>query len=163
MLGLMENLFTITNITLFIALWGAILSTIKVLSDYRMNTRKLEVKVRNSVLSLGNIVGPPILSITAINSGRRPITLNSVGFLLPDGGKTIMIEKGCSVEFPCTLTETNPQCMVWKVQKQFAMELEKNGFEGMVKVRGYYQSATDEIFKSKPFKFFIEHALSYAE
>jgi hypothetical protein len=159
----MENLFTITNITLFIALWGAILSTIKVLSDYRVNTRKLEVKVLNSFISQGNIVGPPMLSIDAINSGNRPITLNQVGFLLPDGRKTIMIEKISNVEFPYTLTETNPQCSVSKVQKQFAIELKKNGFEGKIKVRGYYKSATGEIFKSKPFKFSIENALSYTE
>lgn len=65
----MENLFTITNITLFIALWGAILLTIKVLSDYRVNTRKLEVKILNSFISQGNITRPLMLSIDAINSG----------------------------------------------------------------------------------------------
>jgi hypothetical protein len=159
----MENLFTITNITLFIALWGAILSTIKVLSDYRMTKRKLEVKVTHSFISQGNIVGPLMFSIDAINSGSRPITLNGVGFLLPDGRKTIMMEKISNVDFPYTLTETNPQCSVSKFQKQLAIELKKNGFEGKIKLRGYYQSATGEIFKSKPFKFSIENALSSAE
>jgi hypothetical protein len=109
-----------------------------------------------SFLSQGNIVSPLLLAISVINSGRRPITLNGVGFLLPSGGKKPMMEIQSDIRFPYTLTETNPQCNVWKVQKQFAIELRRNGFKGKVKVRGYYQSAMVEISKSEKFSFSIE-------
>jgi hypothetical protein len=85
-------------------------------------------------------------------NGSRLITLYRVGFLLPDGGKMIIRTN----IFPCALTEINPKCSVSEVQKQFAMELAKKDLKGIVKVRGYYQNATDEFFKSKTFKFSIE-------
>lgn len=147
------------DITLVIAVWGAGLSTYKVLSDYRTSKRTLKVEVTNGFISQGNEVSPPILNISAINIGFRDVTLNSVGFLLPDGRKTIMMEQNTAVRFPYTLTEGN-QCTVWKFRSKMAEELKKNGFLGKVELRGYYQSATGDYFKSKPFKFDIDSKLN---
>ena len=152
----MENFFSLTNITLFIALWGAILSTIKVLYDYRSNTPKLTVLVKPSHFPEGHIKGAFTLTIKAINTGRRPITLNEVGFLLPDGRKI-------EIPWKCTLTETTPEHDFWKNEKQLALELTEMGFSGEVNLKGYYQSIIGKIFKSKSFNFSITKALSYTE
>jgi len=85
--------FSVQNITLFIAVWGAVLSTYKILSDYRAKQRQVKVKVTNGLITQGNEVSPYIINISAINMGLRDVTLNSVGFLLPDGRKTIMMEQ----------------------------------------------------------------------
>ena len=156
------NLLTLENLTLLIAVWGAVLSTYKVLSDHSKNTRKLKVEVAYGFLSQGNTVSAATISITAINTGFRDITLNSMGFVFPDDRKSIMLEPQGNVAFPHTLTEGN-NCLVWKFQRQFASELKKNGYSGKVNVRGYFQDATGKMFTSKPMTFDIEQALSQTD
>jgi hypothetical protein len=157
----MENLFTITNITLFIALWGAILSTIKVLSDYSKNIRKLKVQIAYGFQR--EIDGSTMcISISAMNVGYRDVTLNSVGYILPDK-KYLMSnpqsDVKSNVKFPCTLSE-GKECSVWETQRQLAIDLKTNGYSGKIKLRGYYGSAIGTVFKSKPVKFNIGATLA---
>jgi hypothetical protein len=86
------NLLTVENITLFIALWGAVLSTAKILFDYSRHARRLKVYLAYCFLAQENVAGPKSISISAINTGYRDVTLNSVGFILPDK-KWIVITK----------------------------------------------------------------------
>lgn len=156
------DLLTIENITLFIAIWGAALSTFKVLFDYSKNARKLKVQVFYGFVTQGNIIGPNTISISAINTGYRDITLNSMGFILPDKKYSMMTEPQSNVKFPYTLSEGN-ECSVWKTQKQLAIELKKHGYSGKIKLRGYYRTAIGKIFKSKPIGFDIEKTLAESE
>lgn len=149
-------------ITLLIALYGAILSTYKVVFDYLRESRRLKVEVSYGFLSWGNNVGPEMLVISAINNGFKDITLNSVGFILPDKTRVHITEPQSNVKFPYTISGGN-NCIVWKPQKQFAIELKKNGYSGKIRLRGYYQSATGKIYKSKPIDFDIESALAKSE
>lgn len=159
----MENLFNITNITLFIALWGAILSTIKVASDYSKNARKLRVYLAYSFYTKGNTaVGPRIISFSAQNTGYRDITLNSNGFILPDKKYIFIVEPQSNVKFPYTLSE-GKECSVWKNQKELAVELKNHGYSGKIKLRGYYRSVIGKLFKSKPIDFDIEKTLAKIE
>lgn len=156
------DFFNIQNITLLIALWGAILSTYKLLSDRNKTKRTLKVEVSYGFMTLENDVGPNTISLTAINTGYRPITLTSVGYLLPDKKTMFIVEPQSNVKFPYTLLEGN-QCSVWKIQKKMALELKENGYSGTIKIRGYYRSAIGNLYKSKPIKFDIEKALTYSE
>lgn len=160
----MENLFTVTNITLFIALWGAFLSTAKVLFDYSKNIRKLKVQIAYGFLR--EIVGSKMgISIIAMNVGYRDVTLNSVGYILPDK-KYLMSDPQSdvksNVKFPCTLSEEK-ECTVWETQRQLAIALKENGYSGKIKLRGYYGSAIGTVFKSKPVEFNIEKTLAKTE
>lgn len=156
------DLLSIQNITLFIALWGALLSTYKVLSDYSKNKRKLKVKIAYGFVVHGPDVGPTTISVSAINTGFRDITLNSVGFVLPDNVYSTIIEPQSNVRFPYTLSE-GKECDVWKTRRQLALELKRNGYSGKIKLRGFYRSATGEISRSKPIDFDIESALTKNE
>jgi sRNA-binding regulator protein Hfq len=156
------NLFTFENITLLIALWGAVLSTAKVLYDYSRNICRLKVYLAYGFLTQGNIVGPDTISISAMNIGYRDVTLNSMGFILPDEKYIMIIEPQSNVKFPYTLSE-GKECSVSKMQKQLAKELRKHGYSGKIKLRGYYRSAIGTIFKSKPVDFDIEKALAETE
>ena len=158
----MENLLTIENITLFIAIWGAGLSTYKVVSDYSKNARKLQVHIVYGLLTQGNIVGPRTISISAQNTGYRDITLSSMGFILPDKKYILIVEPQSNVRFPYTLSE-GKECSVWKTQKELAIELKKNGYSGKIKLRGYYRSAVGKIFNSKATTFDIEKTLAQNE
>lgn len=156
------DLLSLENITLFIALWGALLSTYKVLSDYSKNKRKLKVKIAYGFMVHGTDVGPNTISISAINIGFRDITLNSMGFILPDKKFSTIIEPQSNVKFPYTLSE-GTECTVWKTQRQLAVELKENGYSGKIKLRGYYRSATGTTFRSKPIDFDIEYTLAKNE
>jgi hypothetical protein len=152
------DLLTLENLTLLIALWGAALSTYKVISDRSKSVRKLKVSVSYGFISQGNSVSPTTIMISAVNEGFRDITLNSMGFLLPNNNKTVMLEPQSNVTFPYTLSE-GKSCVVWKLQKQFAIELRKNGYIGAIKVKGYFQDATGKIMSSKSIVFNTEKVL----
>jgi hypothetical protein len=146
------SLFSLENITLFIALWGAILSTYKVLSDYMKRTRKLKVELAYGVGRYqGGQIGPPIISIIATNI-----------YLLPDNQQILFLEPQSSVKFPCSLSE-GKQCVVWQTQRELAKDLKNHGYSGKIKLRGYYKSATGETYKSKSIGFNVEYALSKNE
>lgn len=154
------DFITKENITLLIAIWGALLATYKLLSDYRKSIRKLKVEVSYGFFTLREGgVGSTVITITAINAGYREITLNSMGYILPDKKYVVIIEPQGNVRFPYTLSE-GKQCNVWQTQKELAEDLRNNGYSGKIRLRGYYRSATGDTFKSKPIDFDIESALT---
>jgi hypothetical protein len=109
------GLFTFENITLLIALWGAILSTAKVLYDYSTNIRRLKVYLAYGFLAQGNVVGPNTITISAVNVGYRDVTLNSMGFILPDKQYVLIVEPQSNVSFHMHyLKERNVMCGSFK-------------------------------------------------
>jgi hypothetical protein len=154
-------------ITLFIALWGAGLSTVKVLFDYHTNRRTLKVDIaygHGTSEKDGNIV--KTLSLIAVNNGSRKVVLDSAGYYLPnkkifDCSADLFLPKKAipsfsgkvsdlagEVKFPLTLAEAERYQIV-KSQKRFALRLQSNGYSGRIKLRGYYRSSTGKVYKSK--------------
>ena len=86
----MSSKFTLTTI---LAIWGAVVSTIlaflRVKEFYREDRPKIKVTVEGDyyVLPKNHPQNPyrdkPLVSITAINVGRRPVTLKKAGLLMP--------------------------------------------------------------------------------
>jgi hypothetical protein len=149
------DLLTRENITLAIALWGAVLATYKVISDYRKNVRNIKVEVSYGFVSMGNRVGPNILNIQAINTGYRDVTLNSVGLILNNKGQLIIMDPQGNVQLPHTL-EGGKSCIIYKEQSNLSQQLKKNGLSGEVTIKGFYTSATGKVYKSKSIKFNTE-------
>jgi hypothetical protein len=83
------------TLTTILAIWGAVVSTIlaflKIKEFYREDRPKIKVTVAGDyyVLPKNHPQNPygdkPLVSITAINIGRRPVTLKKVGLLMPKG------------------------------------------------------------------------------
>jgi len=159
MLEQLGGLLNKENITLLLAVWGALLATYKVVSDYRKNIRRVKVVLSYGFHSQGNNVGLSVITSRAVNMGSREVTLNSMGYILPDGKKAIIIDPQSNVSFPHSLSE-GKDCYVWKEQRKWAEELRIHGYSGKIKIRGYYGSNTGEIFESIPIDFDIESALS---
>lgn len=155
-----EQIFTIQNITLFIAVWGAVLSTLKIAMDYLKDTQKIRVMMSFSLMAMGNQVSPPMLTVTAINHGSRPVTLTSVGVILP-GDKYCYFTQ-TNARFPFLLSEDNPKCDAMNVAKTFALELKDEGYSGKLKMKGFYKSATGKFYKSKTMKFDLEGYSTYS-
>ena len=70
----------------WIALYGAALSSLLGIFELLKHRRRIAVKCRTAIgLSpYGNI---PLLSITVVNKGHRPITINAAGFILMTGNE----------------------------------------------------------------------------
>jgi len=149
------ELVTIENITLFLALWGAGLSTYKVISDHRKSVRKLKVNITFGFRIKRRSTGPSVVILSAINMRNRDVTLNSMGFILPDKRYLLIVEPQSNVSFPYTLNE-GKECSVWQTQKEFAEELETYGFSGKIKLKGYFKSATGKTYESKKISFNTE-------
>lgn len=73
----MENLFTVTNISLLIAFCVVVLSAATFLFNYSKKRWKLKVEIRHT---LDNSI-----LISATNIGHEDVTFNIVGFTLPNG------------------------------------------------------------------------------
>lgn len=159
MLEQLRELLNKENFILLLAVCGALLFTYKVVSDYRKNVRRIEVELSYEFHNQGNNEEPSVITSRAVNMGSREVTLNSMGYILPDGNKVVLIEPESNVSFPHILSE-GKDCSIWIEQREWAEELRKLGYSGKIKIIGFYGSNTGEIFKSEPIDFDIESTLS---
>ena len=138
-----------------IALWGAILSTYILLSDFQKNIKKIQVNIYHGFISGVPVESSVVLTLEAINLGYRNVILAAMGFILPDNQKIVLVQPKSNVQFPYTLSESE-KCSVWKETKEFSQELKAHGYSGEIKLVGYYENSIGKIFKSKKFDFTIE-------
>ncbi|MBI2449623.1 hypothetical protein HYV49_04980 [Candidatus Pacearchaeota archaeon] len=74
--------FIVKNYIMLLAIYGSIISTLGIiLSLYNYNRDKAKIKVKASfgVMGSGKGAEGPFFFVKAINKGRRPVTLSSVG------------------------------------------------------------------------------------
>jgi hypothetical protein len=149
------NLFTFENITLLIALWGAVLSTVKVLFDYSKKRWNLKVDIG---YTLDNSI-----FVSAKNIGYENVTFSMAGFILPNGKlfwNPLDVQK---YQVPYTLLVGKSIGMPQGSLKELAIELKHNGYSGKIKLKGFYKTDIGKIFKSKSFDFDIEKVLAKTE
>jgi hypothetical protein len=71
----------------FVAIYGAILSTLLTIKEIISERKRIKLKCGVSVLQTNNGGIGRYFSITAINVGHRPVQIIMAGFLLIDGDK----------------------------------------------------------------------------
>jgi hypothetical protein len=76
-------------ITLAIALYGAALATYSAVEARREKRRRLRVSVSNGFLSFDTYVSDVHVFVEAANPGLRPVTVVSMGIVLPDGEQVL--------------------------------------------------------------------------
>lgn len=72
-------------ITLFVAFYGALLSTIIAIRDFTKDKRRVKVTCRLSLAAPSSDEMWKFISIDVVNIGHRPIQINAAGILLSDG------------------------------------------------------------------------------
>jgi hypothetical protein len=97
---------------------------------------------------------------TAKNTGRKTVTLTSVGLIMPikDKDHLLFLNTNSAISFPVELAESK-SCQVWDVAKEIAQDLAQQGLSGTVYVRGYFQDAIGNEYRSKKVKFNIDKQL----
>jgi len=146
-------------ITLIIASYGAILSTISIWYARQEQKRELKVSLRYgfSLNPLSQGKPPLMLILSAINIRKKTATLTMVGLILPTKDKKYFdfLHPNSNVSFPHDLLE-GKSCDVYIEPKELANELKQEGYSGKISLKGYYKDATDRKYISKSLKFDIE-------
>lgn len=143
-------------VTLIIALYGAILSTISILNSRQEHKR--EVKVKLSFGFLPHVsVKELMLILSALNTGTKTATLSSMGLALPEEKILYFTQPNSYVRFPHDLVE-GKDVIVWLTTKELADDLRQEGYSGLISIKGFYRDAIGNEYKSKAVKFDIKKA-----
>ncbi|MBU7034525.1 MAG: hypothetical protein HXS49_04995 [Theionarchaea archaeon] len=127
-------------VTLIIAVYGAILSTISVVLRY------LEQRVRLNV-SFSRVLYPfkgmakDVYQFTCVNSGKRSVALTGYGALLPGDNKLIA---EWEPESPCSLPQIlrdGDFCTLFVEYKRFVEILRQEGYTGKLNIRPFFSDA----------------------
>lgn len=130
-----------------VAWYGAILATVGFilgLLNYLRDNAKIKVEVSEGWLTLGDSLSDDQIIIKAINTGRRTITLNNVGFILRGGG-SIIIPHPENITFPYELRE-GKSVLVYTDKMSLLNELKNKKKE--IKY-AWFIDATGKIYKTK--------------
>jgi hypothetical protein len=94
-------------ITLLIAIYGALLSTIIAVREFTKDKRRVKVKCHYALAVI-----PPrdekckFISIDFVNTGHRPIQINQAGILLSDGSSIMqLVSKAGKIPLPKKLED----------------------------------------------------------
>lgn len=132
---------------------GISLYTLKV--TRQKEQRRVKVTIGKGIVPTLRGAGPPMLIITALNPGDRTVTLGSPGILLPNNKHIVFLEPLSNVEYPHELAE-GKNCMTWTPAKEIAQMLQKEGFSGAIKLRGFYDSSIGEKYTSEAITFEVD-------
>jgi len=145
--------------TLLIAVYGAILSTYSVLSRRQEQKRKLKVLLEYGVTlnPLSQARPPLMLILSALNTGKKTVTLTMMGLILPTKDKKYFdfLRPNSYVCFPHDLLE-GKSCSVYIEPKELADGLKQEGYSGKISLKGYYKDALGGKYESKSVIFDIE-------
>jgi len=143
-------------ITLMIAVYGAILSTFTIWDTRHEHKREIRVRLSYG-FSTHPLAHGLLLINEALNTGRKTVTLSSMGLILPNKKFYTFLQPNSNVSFPYDLPE-GKNCSVWIETKELAENLKNEGYSGEVKLIGYYGDAIGGRYKSEPFNFDINKA-----
>ena len=148
-------------ITIIVAIYGAILSTVNIILHIKTQKTSLLVK-----LSEGYLVGREYrddnlyLFWNAYNKGAKKIKLSMVGFRIKGIKKYFQIpyQMKPGIQLPFEIKPGNSYCC-WTTTKQVAESLKKVGCSSEVKIIGYFTDAIKNRYYSQPYRFNIEENL----
>jgi len=135
--------------TLAIAIWGAVtgsLASVVTLLAYRRDRAHLVVTCSNSVIFNSTWSSGPLVAIDAVNTGRRPIRVESAGFIAEGSPREELATFGDLQTFPKTLTEGEKVSVQVKLESLYEQSI------GVGKGRptiAYYRDSTGRLHKTK--------------
>ena len=93
-------------ITLFIAIYGALLSTIIAIREITKDKRQVKIVCRYALAFPPGDETWKFISIDVVNTGHRPIQINQAGILLSDGSSfTQLVSKVGKIPLPKKLED----------------------------------------------------------
>jgi len=129
------------NLTLILAVYGGVLSTVAIIWNiYNNLLDKPKIKITTSIGFLTGAMNPsePLLFIEAINKGKRPVTLSSVGIRLAKEENVTLMQ----VNLPAELGEGKSH-VEWIALDKLRTEL---------CTFAWYRDATGRLYQDKNIK-----------
>src|SRR5262249_6939069 len=90
-----------------------------------------------------------MLIVTAMNTGDRVVRLNTAGFKLPRGETVVIFGMNTSTGLPVDL-EDGHNSIAWVEFAELVAQMRRSGYQGKTKVVGFFRSALDVEYSSKP-------------
>lgn len=146
---------TVEIVTLVIAGYGAVLSTINTV--LRIKSKQAQVDVDLKLGMLGPVAGrmsEPQLILTARNTGETTVNVGLPRFRLPDG-RTMVFPGGdmhSVVDYPYEL-QARTKCEAWVDPHLVAAKLRSEGYSGEVDLVALFPDATQNEHDSDPVPF----------
>jgi len=145
------NEMTATDIvTALIALYGAGLSTLIALREWKARRPDIKVEISEGAVGLpdGGWSGHMIFC-NALNRGHKAITLQLVGFQQPNGEQYVIPYPSPYVRFPYDLLPEK-SCKVFTPASDLAAYLKSRGYLQKVSLIGFYNDDVGRRYRSKP-------------
>ncbi|WP_424355435.1 hypothetical protein [Methanobacterium sp. MBAC-LM] len=155
---------TIPVIALIISIGGLIISLASILYTWNQNRRRIEVNLWTSTENDERMV-----KLSAFNAGYRSVALLKCELLVNneiveikkwlnyEDGSSRLIKPKTNLKFPYSLKE-GAIGIICLDMLQITSILEYNGYSGIVKLVGYFETAQNKIHESKSIDFDIEKA-----
>ena len=141
-----------------VALYGAVLSTIIAVLEWKWRRPDIRVEVTEGRVQLSlDAWSDHGIVIEARNHGHKAVTLSMVGFILPGGERWLMTRPLVNVSLPYELLPEK-RCPVWIAARELASDLESMRFPDKVSLIGYCDDEVGRRHKSKPTIFDTETA-----
>ena len=138
-----------------IALWGAGLATYAAIRKIRKGKPTIRVKISTGFTKVqSGPISEVKYFIEGVNTGEKVVTLNSYGFIFPNDKRVFFELQFSDTRFPCEL-KPGKNCKVSLEAAKLADAAKSEGFEGSIKIRGYFRDVADKTYLSKPEKFTI--------
>jgi hypothetical protein len=140
-----------------IAIYGAALSTFNWRQAVRKDRREITVQTSTAMPTYHNGgLGPPFAKIEAINTGHRLVTVKTITFELPTGGRMFPMTAGGfagmpDTRLPATLTDGQSAFMMMSYA-DIGDALIGNGKTGKVKLTPVCIDSADTVYRGKPWE-----------
>ncbi|MCM3628779.1 hypothetical protein M3194_15655 [Paenibacillus glycanilyticus] len=143
-------------ITVGIALYGAVMSTITFVANKKEKTRQLEADITNGFLTYDHGLSGGMLFLTVRNKGYKTASINAPFLLLPNKSKIVFTRPQSNVTFPYKLEE-GTDCQIWIEIGDIAEMLYERGYRGEVKLQcGVNENGGKTIYSKKLYKLNID-------
>jgi hypothetical protein len=141
-------------VTAIVALWGAGLSTYQYIAGKKEQRRQVKVTIFSTLATI-TASGQPHFALyaTAVNTGRRPVSLHSPMLEMGDPPHVYIdvYHRNPKVAFPYEVTEGR-ECAVRVQTEPLAAGLEQDGVAGGVELVAVFTDATGGRYRSEPMK-----------
>lgn len=143
-------------VTLYIAAYGAILSTMAILWGIRRERRRIRVEVSPAFYAYANgELSSQMASLDVVNQGHRPTYVSAPKLRMPNKKFMTFVGADGFKDFPKRLDDGESAC-VRITYYEIAKSLRKAGYKGVVRLRPYCTDSTGRNHCGKRFKFDID-------
>lgn len=141
----------LSNITIIIAIYGAIISTYSLYLNRKDKIATIRVRLKENHIIAGELHGPPFIQLEALNFGLLDITFNHA-FITTKNKKSKFYPEHKHIHFPYDLAKGKSLQIVCNPEN-ISIKFHKDGFSSSIKIIGIFTDAIGNEYKSRPIKF----------